>query len=52
MTRHTIAKIFASESHGSNITAGAAWQRSARVDIPNRMTGLLLGIVSTKKQCH
>jgi hypothetical protein len=37
MTRHTIAKIFASESDGSNLAAGAAWQRNTRVDIPSRM---------------
>ena len=25
------------KSDGSNLAAGAAWQRSTRVDIPNRM---------------
>jgi len=37
MTRHTISKTFASESDGSNLAAGAAWQRNIHVDIPNRM---------------
>jgi hypothetical protein len=37
MTRHTISKTFASESDGSNLAAGAAWQRNSRVDLPNRM---------------
>ncbi len=37
MTRHTISKTFASESDGSNLATGAAWQRNTCVDIPNRV---------------